>query len=154
MLKKMEMYKNSWTIDIWSLGCIVLEIVTGVPLWMSIDTRIEDRGGRVTGLFAVKNRVFSKIIQKQIEVVNNLDYHLDNNVKKYPKIELLRHINPIRHSIGPKTDASPIAPRKDIPSLSSKQIRNNMLTYKNPIFLMHNSYFHIIILNNINFINK
>ena len=77
----MEMYKNPWTIDIWSLGCIVLEIVTGVPLWMSIDTRIEDRGGRVTGLFAVKNRVFAKIIQKQIEVVNNLDYHLDNNVK-------------------------------------------------------------------------
>ena len=34
----------------------------------------------MTGLFAVKNRVFAKIIQKQIEVVNNLDYHLDNNV--------------------------------------------------------------------------
>lgn len=48
---------------------------------MSIDTKIEEKGGaRVTGLFAVKNRVFSKIIQKQIEVVNNIDYHLDNNV--------------------------------------------------------------------------
>jgi hypothetical protein len=35
---------------------------------------------RVTGLFAVKNRVFSKIIQKQIEVVNNIDYHLDHHV--------------------------------------------------------------------------
>lgn len=77
----MEKYKNPWIIDIWSLGCIVLEIVTGVPLWMSIDTKIEDKGGaRVTGLFAVKNRVFSKIIQKQIEVVNNIDFHLDNNV--------------------------------------------------------------------------
>ena len=75
------MYKNPWTIDIWSLGCIVLEIITGVPLWMSIDTRIEERGGgRVTGLFAVKNRVFAKISQKQIDVVNNLDYHLDNHV--------------------------------------------------------------------------
>lgn len=38
---------------------------------------------RVTGLFAVKNRVFSKIIQKQIEVVKNLDYHLDNHVLNY-----------------------------------------------------------------------
>ena len=66
MLKKMEKYKNPWTIDIWSLGCIVLEIVTGVPLWMSIETKIEGRGERVTGLFAVKNRVFAKIIQKQI----------------------------------------------------------------------------------------
>ena len=80
MLKKMERYKNPWVIDIWSLGCIVLEIVTGVPLWMSIETKIEDRGARVTGLFAVKNRVFSKIIQKQIEVIANLDYHLDQHV--------------------------------------------------------------------------
>jgi dual specificity tyrosine-phosphorylation-regulated kinase 2/3/4 len=48
---------------------------------MSIETTIEQRNiARVTGLFAVKNRVFSKIIQKQIEVVSNLDYHLDNHV--------------------------------------------------------------------------
>lgn len=79
MLKKMEKYKNPWVIDVWSLGCIILEIISGVPLWMSIETKIEDRAGRVTGLFAVKNRVFSKIIQKQIEVVSNLDYHLDHN---------------------------------------------------------------------------
>jgi dual specificity tyrosine-phosphorylation-regulated kinase 2/3/4 len=63
------------------LGCIILEIISGVPLWMSIETRIEERNGRVTGLFAVKNRVFSKIIQKQMEVVNSLDYHLDNHVR-------------------------------------------------------------------------
>lgn len=36
MLKKMEKYKNPWIIDVWSLGCITLEIITGVPLWMSI----------------------------------------------------------------------------------------------------------------------
>lgn len=36
----MEMYKNPWIIDIWSLGCITLEIITGVPLWMSIETKI------------------------------------------------------------------------------------------------------------------
>ncbi len=81
MLGKMERYKNPWTIDIWSLGCIVLEIVTGVPLWMSIETKIEEKNNlRATGLFAVKNRVFSKIIQKQIDVVTNLDYHLDHHV--------------------------------------------------------------------------
>lgn len=72
MLQKMALYKNPWIIDIWSLGCILLEIVSGVPLWMSVNTRIPTSGNPVTGLFAVKNRVFSKIIQKQIEVVNQL----------------------------------------------------------------------------------
>lgn len=62
----MEKYKNPWTIDVWSLGCIVLEIITGVPLWMSLPTRIQNTTAKATGLFAVKGRLFSKIIQKQI----------------------------------------------------------------------------------------
>jgi dual specificity tyrosine-phosphorylation-regulated kinase 2/3/4 len=66
MLNKMEKYKNPWTIDVWSLGCIILEIITGVPLWMSLPTRIEDSNIKTTGLFAVKGRIFQKIIQKQI----------------------------------------------------------------------------------------
>lgn len=76
MLNKMEKYKNPWIIDVWSLGCIILEIVTGVPLWMSLTTRIEDTNAKATGLFAVKGRLFNKIIQKQIDVVNNLDKYL------------------------------------------------------------------------------
>jgi len=47
---------------------------------MSIPTRItngDDRGTgtgdkRITGLFAVKGRVFNTIIKKQIELVSNL----------------------------------------------------------------------------------
>lgn len=79
MLQKMSDYKHPWTIDIWSLGCILLEIVSGLPLWMSVKTRLPSQ--RVAmGLFAIKNRVFTKIIQKQIEVVENLDYHLKENV--------------------------------------------------------------------------
>jgi dual specificity tyrosine-phosphorylation-regulated kinase 2/3/4 len=65
MLKKMATYKHPWIIDIWSLGCIVLEIVSGIPLWMSVKTRTPDKQTSA-GLFAVKNRLFTKIIQKQI----------------------------------------------------------------------------------------
>jgi len=72
MLKKMEKYLNPWTIDIWSLGCIILEIVSGLPLWMSIPTKIEGVNQKVSGLFAVKGRLFNKIISKQIDVVENL----------------------------------------------------------------------------------
>jgi hypothetical protein len=43
---------------------------------MSLPTRIEDTGVKATGLFAVKGRLFQKIIQKQIEVVNNLNYYI------------------------------------------------------------------------------
>jgi dual specificity tyrosine-phosphorylation-regulated kinase 2/3/4 len=81
MLEKMSEYKNPWTIDMWSLGCIVLEIVSGVPLWMSAKTRTPENE-MVTGLFAVKNRVFNRIVQKQIEVVQQLDFHLRENVSK------------------------------------------------------------------------
>jgi dual specificity tyrosine-phosphorylation-regulated kinase 2/3/4 len=80
MLRKMSTYKNAWTIDIWSLGCIVLEIVSGVPLWMSVNTRVPTNSGTVTGLFSAKNRVFAKIIQKQIEVVEQLDQHIKEHV--------------------------------------------------------------------------
>ena len=58
--------------DVWSLGCIVLEIVSGLPLWMSIPTKIEGYNEKLSGLFAVKGRLFNKIIAKQIDLVENL----------------------------------------------------------------------------------
>ena len=44
------------------------------------------------GLFAVKNRVFSKIIQKQIEVVQDLDYYLKHYVNMLVLLELFWNI--------------------------------------------------------------
>lgn len=58
LLKKIKKYTNPWVIDIWSLGCIVLEIVHGVPLWMSLKTKIENTNKYAEGLFAVKGRRF------------------------------------------------------------------------------------------------
>ena len=55
----MEEYENAWTIDIWSLGCVILEIISGIPLWMSLKTVVLNKSNTEVleyGLFAVKGR--------------------------------------------------------------------------------------------------
>ena len=45
-----------WSIDIWSLGVILMEMVIGYPIWMSYKGRIvrgEKSSGLMTGLFGV-----------------------------------------------------------------------------------------------------
>jgi len=46
-----------WSIDIWSLGVILLEVLIGFPVWMSYKGRVV-RGSRssqalITGVFGV-----------------------------------------------------------------------------------------------------
>lgn len=74
----MKNYKNPWVVDIWSLGCVLLEIINGIPLWMSLPLLVEVKGKleKKFGLFAVKGRVFQKIIDKQVDVIKNLDYFI------------------------------------------------------------------------------
>lgn len=63
-----------WSIDMWSTGCIFLEILTGFPLWLSLKGRVEYEGKSLIsyGVFAVQGKVSGKIVQKQKEVVANL----------------------------------------------------------------------------------
>jgi hypothetical protein len=49
----------------WSLGCVLLEIATGFPLWLAMKGRATTLGGKSivgTGLFAVGARDAKKII--------------------------------------------------------------------------------------------
>jgi dual specificity tyrosine-phosphorylation-regulated kinase 2/3/4 len=50
----------------WSLGCVILEIANGIPLWMSLKTVVTFKNQEVIkyGLFAVKGRIFEKIIER------------------------------------------------------------------------------------------
>lgn len=75
MLKLLKDYNNLSAIDVWGLGCIILEIINGLPLWMTVNTTIEYKGEEIVkkGLFSVENRSFSRIIMKQLDIIENLD---------------------------------------------------------------------------------
>mgnify|MGYP001210265258 CR=1 FL=1 len=64
-----------WSIDIWSLGVIILETVIGFPIWMSYKGRIVKghctSTHLYTGTFAVQGRVPAKISKLQQEVASN-----------------------------------------------------------------------------------
>ena len=54
--------------DVWSLGSILLEIMSGFPLWLSLKSRIKALDGRSQinfGIFGVAGRDNGKILQKQ-----------------------------------------------------------------------------------------
>lgn len=36
-----KQYKNMSAIDIWGLGCILVEIIHGVPLWLNTKVKIK-----------------------------------------------------------------------------------------------------------------
>ena len=58
---------HPWSVDMWSLGCILTEIVIGIPLWLSLKCKNEIGKKTVIkhgGLFAVKGKIIEKIIMK------------------------------------------------------------------------------------------
>lgn len=64
-----------WSFDVWSLGIILLEIVSGCPVWMSLKCRMQTVDGKSvlgTGLLGVPQRDQKKIIQKQQQQLKNI----------------------------------------------------------------------------------
>ena len=37
---------NPWNYDMWSLGTIILEIITGFPIWLSYKGRMKTSSGK------------------------------------------------------------------------------------------------------------
>lgn len=69
-----------WSVDVWSLASIVLEILIGIPHWISYKCKITGKKGKEilkTGLFAVKGRTYDKIIAKQKNLIENLEAKLE-----------------------------------------------------------------------------
>lgn len=70
---------NPWSVDVWSLASIILEILIGVPHWISYKCKVTSKKGKdllKTGLFAVKGRTYDKIIAKQKNLIENLENKL------------------------------------------------------------------------------
>ncbi|TNV73436.1 hypothetical protein FGO68_gene9878 [Halteria grandinella] len=66
---------HPWSLDVWSMGAILLETVIGFPLWLSYKGRILKSTISSTvqqGLFAVQGRVPKKIILKQQAFLKSL----------------------------------------------------------------------------------
>lgn len=40
MLSFVKKYENTSAIDVWGLGCILIELIHGLPLWLSNKTKI------------------------------------------------------------------------------------------------------------------
>ena len=89
MLEYIKIYDNTSAIDVWGLGCIVIELIHGLPLWLNNPTKILIKGRYETkkGLFAVSDRSFSKILESQLSIVNNFEDFLRNQVPYFTKSE-------------------------------------------------------------------
>jgi dual specificity tyrosine-phosphorylation-regulated kinase 2/3/4 len=98
-----------WSVDIWSAGAVLLEILTGVPLWMSFKTRIDRHAGSLLayGAFAVQGKIAGKIVQKQRDVATRLSDVLSrygSPLRDPHLLDLLQHLldlNP-RNRLSPR----------------------------------------------------
>ncbi|CAD8165073.1 unnamed protein product [Paramecium octaurelia] len=111
LIESLVNYDKSWVIDIWGLGCVVLEIISGLPLWMSYDTQVINYKGQkvmAQGLFAVSGRSFSKIVEKQIKILTNLEFVLrEQNYSGIQVTPLLTQLLKGMLAINPKQRYSP-----------------------------------------------
>ena len=60
IIKYTNDYTNMSAIDMWGLGCILIEMIHGVPLWLNNSVKIKT-GGKdkiVSGKFATESRVY------------------------------------------------------------------------------------------------
>jgi len=70
--EKLKQNSHPWSLDMWALGSILLELSLGTPLWLSYKARAaEDQrpNSAATGLFAVPGRDPEKILTRQSEAL-------------------------------------------------------------------------------------
>ena len=73
-IKDLALLSQPWSFDIWSVGMILLEIISGIPLWMSLKSRVSRKGKLVTcrGLLAAQGRDPTVIHRVQSEISRDI----------------------------------------------------------------------------------
>lgn len=68
-----DMWEAPTSIDIWSIGCMLLELLVLVPLWSPLRCHIGNRPGLSRkGIFHSKMREIPEIIEKQKKLCCNI----------------------------------------------------------------------------------
>jgi len=82
MAKKLYSICKPWSFDVWSLATVIVEILTGYPVWMQLKCKMRTASGAPkvgSGIFGNKNRELSKILDLQTKFMKNMKL----NLKKY-----------------------------------------------------------------------
>lgn len=77
-LQKLKRNSHPWSLDMWALGAILLEMSLGTPLWLSYKCRVADDqrpNSAAMGLFAVPGRDPDKIMARQSEALRQRGLH-------------------------------------------------------------------------------
>lgn len=80
-IKDLALISHPWSFDIWSIGMILLEIISGIPLWMSLKSRVLRKGRIVVckGLLAAQGRDPSIIYRLQAEIARDVNAAVRKN---------------------------------------------------------------------------
>ena len=96
---------HPWSIDIWGLGVVLLELLVGVPVWMSLKCRANLAGKEqlVLGLFSSPSRDNEKIAEKMLKFIPCLRKKVSDLVGDIPHLEQILdmlekmlHENPLK----------------------------------------------------------
>ena len=71
-----DFHSISYVFDMWALASILLEVLSGFPLWLSLKSRIvtkKNKGIFGVGLFGVACRDNGKILDKQMKLLKGTD---------------------------------------------------------------------------------
>jgi dual specificity tyrosine-phosphorylation-regulated kinase 2/3/4 len=88
-IEQLAEISQAWSVDVWSLGAVLLEIITGVPLWIPLKCKVEGptRKPLRFGLFACKGRAYDKIYLKQKALVETFGQTMSEYLENWSEAE-------------------------------------------------------------------